>query len=114
MKPLLLPHAALPTMLLSTLLLASGLAWAQASGPGRQGYGAGYHARQMGGAAATGRALMTPAERDAHRTAIAATPNQDECRLLQSQQRQQLSARAQERGVAEPTPRRDACAAKQP
>lgn len=114
MKPLFMPRAARSTLLLSTLLLASGLACAQASAPGRQGYGAGYHARQMGGAPATGRTLMTPAERDAHRTAIAATANQDECRLVQSQQRQQLNDRAQERGVAAPTPRRDACAAKQP
>ena len=114
MKPLLLPHTARFTVFLSTLLLASGLAWAQASAPGRQGYGAGYHARQMGGTAAPGRALMTPAERDAHRTAIAATPNQDECRLVQSQQRQQLGERAQERGVAMPPPPPPPSAANQP
>lgn len=110
MKPLL----SLRHTLLASLLLVGGQAWAQAPGPRHAGYGAGYHARQTAASAARGPSLLTPQERDAHRAALAATPNQAECRLVQSRQREQASALAQERGLPLPTPRRDPCAAKQP
>jgi hypothetical protein len=109
MKPLLL----LQRTVLASLLLVVGQTWAQA--PGRHaGYGAGYHARQTAASAPRGPSLLTPQERDAHRAALAATPNQAECRLVRSRQREQASALAQERGLPLPTPRRDPCAAKQP
>lgn len=105
------------------------------------GYGAGWHARQIADAASTPRGagagwgqpgprggrrgqagpdftpgwtLMTPQEREQHRTAMAQTKSYEECVAVMTQQRQQLAERAQAKGVAVPTPRRDACAALKP
>jgi hypothetical protein len=154
---------------LAALLVASGVAFAQAPAPAapanarpaatpaRQGYGAGYQARQMtatgsstGGASQAagpqastpdadigpdrgagqgmrrgrggivgpdftpGWNLMTQAERNEHRARVAATKTYDECMVTMTQHREQLAARAKERGLTMATPRRDACAAMKP
>lgn len=92
-------------------------AWAQgtaASAPRPAGSGPrmGMGPRAMAGADATpGWAMMTPQERDAHRERMRALQNYDECRAYLDQHREQMAARAKERGAAPMrAPRRDACA----
>lgn len=58
-----------------------------------------------------GWALMSPKERDEHRSRMMAAKTYDECKTLQEQHRELMAARAKERGVNAPLaqPRRDAC-----
>lgn len=161
MKSRFLIIASLPALLLAGgATLAQGPASGPPANPGqvaspmRQGYGAGYHARQMaaanrpasaaqepgapgagmgpgmgmgrGAGMGRGRAgmagadftpgwsLMTPAERTEHRSRIAASRSYEECVSTMTQHRDQMVARATERGVPAPTPRRDACASLKP
>ena len=113
--------------------LGSSLAMAQ-GGPGPQGAGPGASAPRMGmgpgggmgsgggmrggmrgGARAgadytPGWGLMTPQERDEHRTQMRAAKTYEECTALRDKHHEQMTARAKERGVTMPAqPRRDAC-----
>ncbi|MFO1217829.1 MAG: hypothetical protein U1E89_05520 [Burkholderiaceae bacterium] len=75
------------------------------------GPGAGRGAGRWGSNYTPGWALMTPQERSEHRARMQAMKTYDECKAYQTQQHEQMVARAKERG-AKPMaePRRDACA----
>jgi hypothetical protein len=76
-------------------------------GPGARGGRGG-----MSGAGYTpGWMLMTPAERTEHQARLAATKTYEECAAAMAEHRESMAARAKERGLTLPTPRRDACAA---
>ena len=60
-----------------------------------QGYGQGY-------GPGAGWSLMSPAERDAHRSALWASKSLEDCRAVQAKHRALVEARAQERGIALP------------
>ena len=62
-----------------------------------QGYGQGY-----GPGGGAGWSLMSPAERDAHRSALWASKSLEDCRAVQAKHRALVEARAQERGIALP------------
>ena len=97
---------------------------ASAPGPGpRPGMGpggGGGSGRHMGGRWGSrytpGWSLMTPEERTAHQQQMQAVKGYEECTTLRDQHREQMAARAKEKGLAKPpaTPRRDACAALKP
>jgi hypothetical protein len=53
--------------------------------------------------------LMTPEERIANQNKMRAVKTYDECKLLQTEQRTLMEARAKEKGVTLPTPRQDGC-----
>ena len=81
-------------------------------GPGGGRMGAG----RMGGAARAGAdytpgwGLMTPAERNEHRTQMRSAKSYEDCMALRDKHREQMLARAKERGITMPAqPRRDAC-----
>ena len=123
------------TSLAALLALAASLAVAQpapapqASGPaasaprmgmgpgGGMGMGGGrMGAGRMGGAARAGAdytpgwGLMPPAERDEHRTQMRSAKSYEDCVALRDKHREQMLARAKERGITMPAqPRRDAC-----
>lgn len=118
-------HSATLLLLPATLLLAAGLATAQ-PGPGPRGAGpaaSGASAPRMGmgmGMMGRGRlgpdntagwAMMTPAERDAHRERMASFKNESDCRAYLDEHHKTMADRAKERGRTMPAkPRRDACA----
>jgi hypothetical protein len=78
-------------------------------GPGGQAGPRG--AGRWGAEYTPGWALMSPMERDEHRSRMGAAKTYDECKTLQEQHRELMAARAKERGVNAPLaqPRRDAC-----
>jgi hypothetical protein len=62
-----------------------------------------------------GWALMTEAERDAHRAAVTAFTDYDQCRTYVQRHHAEMMERARERGqTLSETPRRDACEALKP
>lgn len=105
---------------------------ASAPGPGMgmgPGKGSGMGPGQMGGGGAGARmhgrsgsrytpgwSLMTPAERTEHQQRMGQATSYEECTALRDQHREQMAARAKEKGLSQPlaTPRRDACAALKP
>lgn len=108
------------------LSLSMGVAWAQAGGAGpapqasapgaggpRMGMGPGGGMRggpRWGSDYTPGWAMMTPAEREAHREQMRATKTYEECQALRDRHREQMLARAKERGINPPAqPRRDGC-----
>lgn len=58
------------------------------------------------GAAST---LMTPEERIANQISMHAVKTYDECKLVQTEQRTLMEARATEKGVTLPAPRQNGC-----
>lgn len=114
------------TTLAATLVLGmAGLVAAQpgtgpgmGGGPGMQGTGPG--AQQAGPATGwrswrfdqgntRGWTLMTPDERAAHQTRMAAVKTYQECKQVQDEQRQSMEARAKEKGVTLAAPRQNGC-----
>lgn len=99
---------------------------ASAPGPGKgPGMGPGHMAGGGAGARMHGRSgsrytpgwsLMTPAERTEHQQRMAQATSYEECTAARDQHREQMAARAKEKGLSQPlaTPRRDACAALKP
>lgn len=87
-------------------------------GPGhRAGGGAGPRMHGRSGSRYTpGWSLMTPAERTEHQQRMGQATSYEECTALRDQHREQMAARAKEKGLSQPlaTPRRDACAALKP
>ena len=74
------------------------------------GPGGGRGAARWGSEVTHGWALMTEQERAEHRERMSAMKTYDECKAYQDQHREQMAARAKERGgKALATPRRDAC-----
>jgi hypothetical protein len=70
---------------------------------------------RWGGDYTPGWALMSEAERNEHRDRIRAMKSYEECQAFVAQHREQMAARAQERGSKTlRSPRRDACAALKP
>lgn len=116
-------HPFATLLLPMALLFGVGLASAQ-PGPGPRGAGpaaSGDTAPRMGmGMMGRGRfgpdntagwAMMSPAEREAHRERMASFKNEPECRAYQEEHHKTMAERAKERGRTLPTkPRRDACA----
>jgi hypothetical protein len=94
-----------------TGLLAATTAFAQ-PGPGPAGGTPGGGMGPRSGADYTsGWSLMTSKERDEHRAKMRSFKTYEECKAYQEQHREQMLARAKERGVKTPAqPRRDACA----
>lgn len=87
-------------------------------GPGHMG-GGGAGARMHGRSGSRytpGWSLMTPAERTEHQQRMGQATSYEECTALRDQHREQMAARAKEKGLSQPlaTPRRDACAALKP
>lgn len=116
-----------PIPLVAALVLASGAALAQpASAPGggpgpaasmpRGGMGPGgmgpgrMMGPRYGNGVTPGWTMMKPDERAAHRKAMSEAKTYDECVAVRDQHREAMQARAKERGVAMPGPRRDVCA----
>lgn len=88
---------------------ASG-ASAPGPGPGRMG-GPGMMGRRFGPDNTPGWAMMTPAERTAHRDRMWSFKTEGECRAYLDQHHQLMADRAKERGRSVPAmPRRDPCA----
>lgn len=87
-------------------------------GPGHMGGGgAGPRMHGRSGSRYTpGWSLMTPAERTEHQQRMGQATSYEECTALRDQHREQMAARAKEKGLSQPlaTPRRDACAALKP
>lgn len=79
-------------------------------GPG-QGMGHGHGAGMgPGGGQGQGNALLTPEERTAHREAMHSFKSAEECTAYVAKQRELLTERAKEKGVAAPLgPRGDMC-----
>lgn len=120
------------TIAMTTALLALGASGAAAQGgPGMPGAGPAASAPGMGpgmgpgGMMPGGRgpgarwgsdythgwSLMTPAERTEHQERMRALKSYDECKSYMEQHREQMAARAKEKGgKLLATPRRDACA----
>lgn len=104
---------------LAAALLATSFAsaWAQATAasaprPAGSGPRMGMGPRAMAGADFTpGWAMMNRQERDAHRERMRAMQSPDDCRAYLDKHREEMAARAKERGVPMRGPRRDACAA---
>lgn len=116
------------------LALSISASWAQTgpgggpgSGPRMQGAGPGASAPGMGmhrgtgpmgrwGADTTpGWSMMTPAERTEHQERMRSAKTYEECKTVMEQHREQMAARAKEKGgKALRTPRRDACAGLKP
>jgi hypothetical protein len=62
-----------------------------------------------------GWALMTPQEREEHQARMQSMQGRDECAAYVKQHREQMAARATEKGLAKPRqPARDACAGLKP
>jgi len=63
-----------------------------------------------------GWSLMTPAERTEHQQRMGQATSYEDCSALRDQHREQMAARAKEKGLSQPlaAPRRDACAALKP
>jgi DNA repair ATPase RecN len=57
---------------------------------------------------------MTPAERTEHQQRMRSIKTYDECKTYMEQHREQMAARAKEKGKALAQPRRDACAGLKP
>ena len=76
-------------------------------GPG-PGFGTGMGAG-MGAGGGPGWSLLSPAERDAHWTAMRATKSVDECKAVQAKHRAVIEERAKERGIALPAGPANAC-----
>ena len=102
----------------TSLTLAQGPASAPASGPGA---GPMMGPGPMGGMRGwrgnrdntPGWAMMSPAERDAHRDKIRSMSSYDECKAYMEQHHAQMVKRAKQRGrtaPAAPAPRHDPCA----
>ncbi len=53
--------------------------------------------------------LMTPEERIANQSKMRAVKTYDECKLVQTEQRTLMEARAKEKGLTLPTPRQNGC-----
>jgi hypothetical protein len=122
--------ANLRSMTLASLIgLSMGAALAQpAGGPGPMGANqaasapgagmgmgmaakGGQQAARWGSSYTPGWTLMTQEERNEHRSRMLSMKTYEECKAYQDQHREQMAARAKERGgKALPTPRRDACA----
>ncbi len=75
-------------------------------GPGMMGHGM----MRWGQDATPGWAMMSPQERREHQQKMQAMKTHDECSAYHAQHREQMAARAKERGVTMPAPRRDPCA----
>lgn len=56
-----------------------------------------------------GWALMTTQERTEHQTKMRAVKTYDECKTLQDEHHKLMEARAKEKGVTLPAPRRNGC-----
>lgn len=93
--------AVLGLTLLSPAFAQPGPGSSQGSGQGN-GYGNG-----PGGG--PGWSLMSPAERDAHWTAMRASKTVEECKAAQAKQRALIEERAKERGIALPAAPANAC-----
>lgn len=114
--PALLSLAGAAALLAATLASAQpgprgpGPAASGASAP-RMGMGMGMMGRRFGPDNTAGWAMMTPAERDAHRDRMRSFKTEGECRAYMDEHHQQMSQRAKERGRAVPgQPRQNACA----
>lgn len=106
----------------AALVLAAAAAVAQpgpGAGPGpgpgasapRGGMGPGRMGPRYGQGITPGWTMMKPEERAAHRQAMTGAKTHEECVALRDKHRQDMQARAKERGVTMPAaPRRDACA----
>ncbi|MCW5664971.1 MAG: hypothetical protein KIT35_14125 [Piscinibacter sp.] len=93
--------------------MAASAASAPGPGPGRMGggMGGGMMGRRFGPDNTPGWAMMTPAERTAHRDRMWSFKTEGECRAYLEQHHQQMAERAKERGRSVPAnPRRDPCA----
>lgn len=89
------------------LLSAAAIAQGPASGPG-SGRGPG---ARWGAGVTPGWSLMTDAERTEHRAAMQGMKSYEDCVAYRDKHREQIAARAKEKGVAVPAaPRRDICA----
>lgn len=112
-----------------SLWLLAGVSTAQAQGPGPgagpgpaasapgMGPGGGRHMGGRWGSRYTpGWSMMTPEERATHQQQMQAVKSYEECTALRDQHREQMAARAKDKGLAQPpaVPRRDACAALRP
>jgi hypothetical protein len=122
------------TMLMAAAALAAAGALAQGGpgamggGPAMQGAGPGASAPGTGPRMRGGRgpgprwgadfthgwALMTPAERTEHQQRMRSIKTYEECKTYMEQHREQMAARAKEKGKALTQPRRDACAGLKP
>lgn len=56
-----------------------------------------------------GWSLMTPEERTANQIKMRAVKTYDECKLVQTEQRKAMEARAKDKGVTLPAPRQNGC-----
>lgn len=75
------------------------------------GMGGGMMGRRFGPDNTAGWAMMTPAEREAHRERMRSFKTEGDCRAYMDEHHQQMTARAKERGRSVPTqPRQNACA----
>lgn len=79
-------------------------------GPGGMGPGHGPGMMRWGQDATAGWSMMSPQERSEHQQKMQAMKTREECTAYHAQHREQMAARAKERGVTMPTPRRDPCA----
>lgn len=96
-----------------------GMGMGMGGGPGMQNGGPGYGRMGPGAGGMRGMgfnqansgiwALMTPEERIANQTKMRAVKTYDECKLVQTEQRTLMEARAKEKGVTLPTPRQNGC-----
>lgn len=90
------------------------------NGPGMGGGKPRHHKQHHGGRwgerYTPGWSLMSPEERDAHRQQMQAVKSYDECIAVRDKHREQMTARAKEKGLSTPprAPRRDACAVLKP
>lgn len=86
-------------------------------GSGQKGGGAGARMHGRSGSRYTpGWSLMTPAERSEHQQRMRQATSYEDCSALRDQHREQMAARAKEKGLSQPlpAPRRDACAVLKP
>jgi hypothetical protein len=94
----------------SALTLAAGIALAQGPGPGAgpgKGPGGGW---QFGPGNTRGWSMMTPDERNEHRSRMLGATTLAECQAVLEEHRKLIEQRAKERGVATPPgPRTDMC-----
>lgn len=123
----LIPVACLVALSVSASWAQGGPGGGAGSGPRMQGADPGAVAPGMGmqrgtgpmgrwGADTTpGWSLMTPAERAEHQERMRSMKSYEECKTAMEQHREQMAARAKEKGgKALRTPRRDACAGLKP
>lgn len=94
-------------VLAASLLAGAALAQGPASGPG-PGRGPG---SRWGNGVTPGWAMMSEAERNEHRTAMQGMKTYEDCAAYRDKHREQMAARAKEKGRTMPAePRRDICA----